>query len=42
MDYSELTDVGTDNALAYEAFLVGSYEKTKQTRDAMDRAIGAI
>ncbi|MDX2416519.1 MAG: TIR domain-containing protein [Xanthomonadales bacterium] len=37
--YGELTDVGTNNAIAYEAFLVGSYEKTQQTRDSMDRAI---
>ena len=38
-DYGELTDAGTNNALAYEAFLVGSHEKSKQTRDGMDRAI---
>jgi len=37
--YGELTDAGTNNALAYEAFLVGSYERTKQTRDSIDRAI---
>jgi TolB-like protein len=38
-DYGELIDAGTNNALAYEAFLVGSYERTKQTRDSVDRAI---
>jgi TolB-like protein len=38
-DYGDLTDAGTDNALAYEAFLVGSYERTRQTRDSVERAI---
>lgn len=37
--YDQLTDAGTKSALAYEAFLVGSYERTQQTRDSIDRAI---
>jgi len=38
-DYGELTKAGTNNALAYEAYLVGRYEISKQTREGMDRAI---
>ncbi|MDX1460680.1 MAG: TIR domain-containing protein [Xanthomonadales bacterium] len=34
-----LTEAGTSNPAAYEAFLVGSYERTRQTRDSIDRAI---
>lgn len=37
--HSELTDAGTNSALAYEAFLIGSYERTQQTRDSIERAI---
>jgi TolB-like protein len=37
--YGDLTDAGTNNALAYEAFLVGSYERTQQTRDSIEQAI---
>ena len=37
--YSNLTNAGTDNALAYEAYLIGSYERTQQTRESVDRAI---
>ncbi len=37
--YDQLTNAGTDSALAYEAFLVGSYERTQQTRDSINRAI---
>lgn len=38
-EYADLTDAGTNSALAYEAFLVGSYERTRQTRDSIERAI---
>jgi TolB-like protein/tetratricopeptide (TPR) repeat protein len=37
--FGELTDPGTSDAPAYEAFLVGRYERTRQTRDSIDRAI---
>lgn len=37
--YSALTDAGTNSALAYEAFLIGSYERTQQTKDSIERAI---
>jgi tetratricopeptide (TPR) repeat protein len=38
-NYSELADAGTRSTQAYEAFLVGKYERTQQTRDSLDRAI---
>lgn len=34
-----LTDAGTTDANAWEAYLLGRYERTRQTRDSIDRAI---
>lgn len=37
--FNNLTNVGTENVRAYEAFLIGQYERTQQSRDSIDRAI---
>lgn len=37
--YSDLADAGTNNGVAYEAFLLGNYERSRQSRDSIDRAI---
>lgn len=37
--YSDLADAGTNNGEAYEAFLLGNYERTRQSRDSIERAI---